>query len=50
MYYLEDKNMKDIGRLFGLSESRISQLINKLKKNIRKKNEKFISDYPDLCC
>ena len=50
MYYLEDKNMKDIGRLFGLSESRISQLISKFKKNIRKKNENYIGDYPSFYC
>lgn len=37
MYYIENKSMKQIGDIFGVSESRISQMINKYKNIIRKK-------------
>lgn len=37
MYYLENKSMKQIGIQLGLSESRISQMMNRYKKIIRNK-------------
>ena len=37
MYYIENKSMKQIGEIFGVSESRISQMMNKYKKIIRNK-------------
>jgi RNA polymerase sigma factor (sigma-70 family) len=37
MYYIENKSMKEIGKNLNLNESRISQLISKYKKIIRKK-------------
>jgi hypothetical protein len=37
MYYIQNKSMKEIGDILNLSESRISQLITRSKKIMRKK-------------
>lgn len=37
MYYIEDRSMKEIGEQLDIGESRVSQLLSKYKKIIRKK-------------
>lgn len=39
MYFVEDFSMKEVGEKFGVTESRVSQLIKRYKKCIRDKYE-----------
>ncbi|WP_331672346.1 sigma factor-like helix-turn-helix DNA-binding protein [Clostridioides difficile] len=37
LYYYEDLNLKEIGKVLGVSESRVSQLHRKSIRNLRNK-------------
>lgn len=45
MYLTDNFSFKQIGDHYGITESRVSQLINRAIPIIKKKNEKFIKEY-----
>lgn len=48
LYYYEDFNLKEIGEILGLTESRISQLISQAMVRIRSRFRLHRNDYDEI--
>ena len=47
LYYYDDLNLKEIGKVLGVTESRVSQVLKEAVKRLRKRIQAHFSGHPD---